>query len=384
MTNVLGPVAGGQVTARPARSNDYGLTNTWWKGCSAPEVEDGTTLDPDFFNDCLAQLRTAFVNAGINADNADDMLWRAMQAAGIRFGADIGAANTLVVNFDNPVRALTEGLLVSIKVAHTNTGAVTFNANGLGAVQVVNRSGGALAADDLVAGQYTLLAYVNAKWQVANLPYIGGGGGGGGGPAAGITGQLVLALGNAALAGTLKCAGQTVLRATFPDLWTYANASGRIVSDADWSNAALKKWTSFSTGDGATTFRLPDLRGEFMRFFDDGRGADAARVLGEFQDMMIQNHPHNGAVTIDTPEAIPTTPYVPPAADFPKLVLGADYDLGGGTGITRYGAVSVPVGAGTAMIAGVPFNQLVISMASSGGGAETRPRNAALMACIVY
>lgn len=383
MTNILGPVAGGQVTARPARSNEYGLTWTWYQGCSGPEVEDGTTLDPDVMNDITANLRTALVNAGINLDNADDMLWRAMQAAGIRFGADIGTANTIVVNFDNPVRALTEGLLVSIKIAATNTGAVTFNANGLGAVQVVNRSGGALAADDLVAGQYTLLAYVNAKWQVANLPYIGGGGGGGG-AAAGITGQLVLAFGNAALAGTLKCAGQTVSRATYPDLWTYANASGRIVSDADWSNAALKKWTSFSTGDGATTFRLPDLRGEFMRFFDDGRGADTSRVLGEFQDMLIQNHPHDGAVTIDTPEAVGVTPYAPPAPDFPKLVLGADYALGGGTGITLYDAVSIPVGAGTAMIAGVPFNQLVISMASSGGGAETRPRNAALMACIVY
>lgn len=44
----------------------------------------------------------------------------------------------------------------------------------------------------------------------------------------------------------------------------------------------LQSW--FGLGDGATTFNLPDLRGEFMRGWDDGRGADTGRSFGSHQE----------------------------------------------------------------------------------------------------
>lgn len=40
---------------------------------------------------------------------------------------------------------------------------------------------------------------------------------------------------------------------------------------------------TFGAGDGLTTFNLPDLRGEFLRGFDDGRGVDVGRVFGSVQ-----------------------------------------------------------------------------------------------------
>jgi len=45
----------------------------------------------------------------------------------------------------------------------------------------------------------------------------------------------------------------------------------------------LESQTTFGEGDGSTTFNLPDLRGEFIRGYDDGRGVDGGRVLGSKQ-----------------------------------------------------------------------------------------------------
>lgn len=47
--------------------------------------------------------------------------------------------------------------------------------------------------------------------------------------------------------------------------------------------------TTYGAGDGATTFNLPDSRGEFWRGLDLGRGVDAGRVLGAAQGDAIRN-----------------------------------------------------------------------------------------------
>ena len=38
-----------------------------------------------------------------------------------------------------------------------------------------------------------------------------------------------------------------------------------------------------------STFNLPDLRGEFVRGFDDGRGVDDGRVFATSQDFALEN-----------------------------------------------------------------------------------------------
>lgn len=47
--------------------------------------------------------------------------------------------------------------------------------------------------------------------------------------------------------------------------------------------------TAFGVGDGATTFNVPELRGEFIRGLDNGRGVDAGRVRGSGQGDAIRN-----------------------------------------------------------------------------------------------
>ena len=192
----------------------------------------------------------------------------------IPFTTDTGAVNALIANFVPAITTLVAGLTVEVKLANDITGPTHITVNGLGAVPILRANGQPLQSGDAVTGQIMLLIYsaTAGAFQFSGLvPKAASG--------LGPVGSIVLALGSAAFAGTLKLNGALLVRSEHPLLWVYANASGRIVSEANWQNSANRAWTSFSLGDGATTFRLPDFRGEFMRFFDDGRGVDVARVL---------------------------------------------------------------------------------------------------------
>lgn len=71
--------------------------------------------------------------------------------------------------------------------------------------------------------------------------------------------------GQIAPTGWLECNGAIVSRSGYPDLF-------------------LAIGTVFGEGDGATTFKLPDLRGEFIRGWDNDRGIDVERSFGSFQN----------------------------------------------------------------------------------------------------
>ncbi|MBN3771380.1 phage tail protein [Burkholderia sp. Se-20378] len=102
-------------------------------------------------------------------------------------------------------------------------------------------------------------------------------------------GQIVFEPRTLPRAGFLKANGVLVNRADYPALWAYAQASGTLVSDDEWRN---QRWGCFSSGDGSTTFRLPELRGEFIRCWDDARGVDTNRILGSWQDSANRSHGH--------------------------------------------------------------------------------------------
>lgn len=64
----------------------------------------------------------------------------------------------------------------------------------------------------------------------------------------------------------------------------YLKANGAAVSRSTYSSLFDAIGTTFGSGDGSTTFDLPDLRGEFVRGYDDSRGVDSGRSLGSSQD----------------------------------------------------------------------------------------------------
>ncbi|MXN77206.1 phage tail protein [Burkholderia sp. 4701] len=106
-------------------------------------------------------------------------------------------------------------------------------------------------------------------------------------------GQIVFEPRTTVRAGFLKANGTLVNRADYPGLWAYAQASGALVSDDDWRK---ERWGCFSSGDGTTTFRLPELRGEFIRCWADGRDdIDAQRAIGSFQLHQNKWHSHGAS-----------------------------------------------------------------------------------------
>ncbi|WP_244108090.1 phage tail protein [Burkholderia ambifaria] len=107
-------------------------------------------------------------------------------------------------------------------------------------------------------------------------------------------GQIAWEARTAARAGYLKLNGAELKRADYPLLWAYAQASGAIVAEADWHKG---RNGCFSTADGSTTFRLPDLRGEFIRCWDDGRGVDGQRLIGSWQDSQNRSHAHGASAS---------------------------------------------------------------------------------------
>jgi hypothetical protein len=81
--------------------------------------------------------------------------------------------------------------------------------------------------------------------------------------------------------GYLELNGALLTRATYPELFAFASDNSLLVTEAVWSAG---RYGIFSDGDGSTTFRLPDFRGETIRILDSGRGVDAGRLIGQWQD----------------------------------------------------------------------------------------------------
>lgn len=69
----------------------------------------------------------------------------------------------------------------------------------------------------------------------------------------------------------------------------FLECNGAAISRTAYSKLFAAIGTTFGVGDGSTTFNIPDLRGEFIRGWDNGRGVDIGRTFGSFQEDTIRN-----------------------------------------------------------------------------------------------
>jgi microcystin-dependent protein len=109
-----------------------------------------------------------------------------------------------------------------------------------------------------------------------------------------LTGGVRMWMTSSIPSGFLECDGAAVSRTTYADLFAVLG-------------------TTYGIGDGATTFNLPDLRGEFIRGFDNGAGNDpdaAGRTdrgdgttgdnVGTKQGHAVEDHIHSSSVNMQT------------------------------------------------------------------------------------
>lgn len=139
---------------------------------------------------------------------------------------------------------------------------------------------------------------------------------------------------------------QSFAMSSVPSGWLSCN--GAAVSRVTYQNLFNKIGETYGAGDGVSTFNVPDMRGEFVRGWDDGRGVDSGRLLGSAQDHQLQDHEHS---TNSSPR---------------QEVTNQD------------GIGTIPgAGAGGTSTGGIESGE-------GNSGNETRPRNIALMYCIKY
>lgn len=139
----------------------------------------------------------------------------------------------------------------------------------------------------------------------------------------------------------------------------FLEVDGSVQSVAAYPDLAGFLGTAFNKGDeGVGNFRLPESRGEFLRGWDHGRGVDAERTLGSYQQSQNLRHVHPLPLTIPTDAVAPqfVSDSWLPSNSLPKVLYQNPNPADNGSALPEDW--------------------------SGSGGSEARPRNWAVIWCI--
>ena len=248
--------------------------------------------------------------------------------------SSVTGTNTIAASLTTPTLATyTAGQTFRFASAGANTGAVTININALGA-KAIQSHGAALTGSEISASSVYEIVFDGTQFQLINPKA----------PVEMPSGMISTFANTSAPSGWLSCDGSAVSRTTYASLFSAIS-------------------TTYGSGDGSTTFTLPDLRGYFVRGYGtNGDGAASGAFATKVADTYL-NHAHTAGVT-DPGHA---HSYTYPAATAVRTdALQTAYgqlNTGATTGSNTTG-ISVTVNT------------------SSTGGTETKPKNIALLYCI--
>ena len=175
------------------------------------------------------------------------------------------------------------------------------------------------------------------------------------------SGNLSFQIVNGVPSGSVFC----MAVATIPT--GYLECNGAAVSRTTYAALFAIIGTTYGTGNGSSTFNIPDLRGEFVRGFDNGKGTDSGRSIASSQGSANLSHGHSVSASVNDSGHVHATSF-----DNKKYFPG-----GGSTSIGYGGAGGYPADVFTMSNATTGIS-VSISQNNAGGG-EARPRNIAMM-----
>ena len=147
-------------------------------------------------------------------------------------------------------------------------------------------------------------------------------------------------------------AGAVIYQAANTAPTGFIKANGASLSTTTYAN--LFAAIGYTFGGSGSSFNVPDLRGEFIRAWDDARGVDSGRSFGSAQSDAFQGHWHQRMYSVNRN-------------------VNSNRD----TSLSNSGENSI-------------VNDTVRNPVTDGSNgtprtaSETRPRNIALLACIKY
>lgn len=282
-------------------------------------------------------------------------------------GASAGTANVITLSAAGYTH--TSGQLVFFVATNSNTGNSTLQIGSYAVTPIVKDSATgptALTGGEIVAGNTVGVIYdgTAGTYHLTGAPV-------GTLPSLTVSGTLTtttLAATNLTIGGISPVPPGEVAafaRNTCPAGWVAAD--GTAISRTTYANLYAAVGTAWGVGDGVTTFNVPDLRGEFIRGWDNSRGVDSGRAFASTQSDTVKNHWHYVFNTDHDGEnatlSITASNYAMGQTDY----TGSTYFQ-----YTIHGSNTVPTRART-------------SSAPSGTSAtETRPRNIAMLYCVRY
>ena len=161
----------------------------------------------------------------------------------------------------------------------------------------------------------------------------------------------------------------------------YLECNGAAVSRTTYAALFAIIGTNYGTGNGSSTFNLPDLRGEFVRGFDNGRGADSGRSIASSQGASNASHNHSisASGTTSTRSLTGSVNVISESfAGFGGSATGVFTKKGG------FNAGGTPGGPDSNNCGGFDMDAshnhtVTVSGTTGSQGSEARPRNVAMM-----
>ena len=164
----------------------------------------------------------------------------------------------------------------------------------------------------------------------------------------------------------------------------YLECNGAEISRTTYAALFAVIGTAYGTGNTTTTFNIPDLRGEFIRGLDLGRGVDSGRNIAIVQLSQNKSHNHPASTSISDPGHFHHSFRSGNAGErqynsnlsstnFPSSGTGA------GNKNEAYNIVAQSSSPNVGQTSNVANGVNASTTTTNDGGSEARPRNLAMM-----